>query len=521
MNYQKRTDQNQLMMVNLSAEVPDDSWARIVELFVDNMPIEEFGFKHAKLQREGQPPYHPRDMFKLLVFGQREGLRSSAKLAKACRVNIELWYLMGMLTPSPRTISYFREQNADAIKKAHKHFVKLLKSWNLIDGKTIAVDSTKMRAQNSMKNNFNKKKVDRHLKYIEGRIDGYLDKLDSFDSKKVLRKKDVKDIQNAEKGIEEQERRENKYKEIEEQITQSSDGQVSTTDPDARAVIHSRGAVECGYNVQVTADSKHNLLIDAHNGGVNDTAALHVAGTAVQDLLEIKNFDLLADAGYHNGSQLAACEAAGITPYVSPVRQSSSANEGYRKEDFTYISNGDFYICPQGNELHTNGALHIKKQKQSYRFKRYATKACIQCPVQDECTKRKQGRLLERSEHQEANDRNAERIEHNKDYYRQRQQIIEHPFGTFKRQWGITYFLTKGKEKVMTEFNLAMISYNLMRIVGILGLNEFRRLVKASFYSFLDLFSINFKTFEQVFLKYKLISSFSITSSLCCQWKMR
>jgi len=65
--------------------------------------------------------------------------------------------------------------------------------------------------------------------------------------------------------------------------------------------------------------------------------------------------------------------------------------------------------------------------------------------------------------------------------------------------------LTKGKEEVMTKFNLAMISYNLMRIVGILGLDEFRRLVKASFSSFLTLYSIIFKTFKEFLLKYKFV----------------
>jgi hypothetical protein len=75
---------------------------------------------------------------------------------------------------------------------------------------------------------------------------------------------------------------------------------------------------------------------------------------------------------------------------------------------------------------------------------------------------------------------NAQRVLQNPDYYRQRQQIIEHIFGTLKRQRGFTHTHVKGKEKVLGEVGLMFIGYNLGRCVNILGITEFFKTLRNS-----------------------------------------
>ncbi len=82
---------------------------------------------------------------------------------------------------SARKIAYFRKDNAAAFKQAFRYFVVLLKEWELIEGTTIAIDSFKIRAQNAQKNNFNQKKIDRHITYIDDKIKTYQDQLDQGD----------------------------------------------------------------------------------------------------------------------------------------------------------------------------------------------------------------------------------------------------------------------------------------------------------------------------------------------------
>ncbi len=109
-----------------------------------------------------------------------------------------------------------------------------------------------------------------------------------------------------------------------------------------------------------------------------------------------------------------------------------------------------------------------------YGVKHYKTKACRGCALRDRCTKNKNGRLIERNYYQPDLEANKDRVEANPDYYRQRQQITEHQFGTLKRQWHFTHTLLRGKEKVLTEVYLNFSVYNLIRCIQILGIKELK-----------------------------------------------
>ena len=154
MDFQQGFDRNQLLMIDFDSMVASDSWARIVDLFVAILPMEELGF-NTILQKQGRPPFKARDLLKLYLYGYKNKIRSSRRLAKSCKINIEVIWLLKGLKPSARTIAYFRKNNAAAFKKTFRFFVSLLKDWKLIRGETIAIDSFKIRAQIALKNNFN------------------------------------------------------------------------------------------------------------------------------------------------------------------------------------------------------------------------------------------------------------------------------------------------------------------------------------------------------------------------------
>ena len=76
-------------MITLEQLVAPDSWARIIDLFVDILPIDELGFKHVKFQSEGRPPYNPATLLKLYLYGYKHSIRSSRKLEHSCKINEE------------------------------------------------------------------------------------------------------------------------------------------------------------------------------------------------------------------------------------------------------------------------------------------------------------------------------------------------------------------------------------------------------------------------------------------------
>jgi len=453
--------------------VAKNSWARLVDLFVDSLPLKELGFKHVDLREEGRPPYNPGLMLKLYMYGYKHGVRTSRKLEHACKVNVELWWLLEELKPSARAILYFRNENKKAFKQAFRYFVLVCKDWGLIDGDVIAVDSFKIRAQNSLKNNFNQKKIDRHKNYIDKKVEEYEKQLETEEEDENKHK--------IEDKISKHKAQKEKYEKIEEDLEQSGESQISLTDKDAKSVVLHRNIVNVGYNIQAASDSKYKLFVTNDTGDVNDTQALEAIASECKEILDKETMTVLADKGYNTGKQLQKCKDNNIITYVSPKESSSPNNGFFNIEVFKYNSKDDTIICPANQVLTTNGSYY---KKNNYRVKHYKTKACKNCNIRNRCTKNKNGRLIERSEYQDVIEENKQRVESNPDYYRQRQQITEHQFGTLKRQWGFTFTLMKGKKNVLSEVNLYFLIYNLTRTMSILGQKELKRRLKTLFLYF-------------------------------------
>ena len=478
MDFVNGINRNQLVMMDFEADVASDSWARIVDLFVEMLPLKELGFSDV-LNEQGRPPYRSADMLKLLMYGYKKKLRSSYALEEACKINLEVIWLMRGLRPSARKIAYFRKDNPKAFKQAFRYFVVLLKDMDLIDGETIAIDSFKIRAQNSLKNNFNQKKIDRHIEYIDKKIAEYENQLDdelnADDEAKIKEKKAT------------QEQRRKEYKAIEKELETSGETQISTIDPDAKSVILHRNVVNVGYNIQAGCDGKHKLFINNTTGRVNDTHALSEMALDAKDLLGINKMNTLTDKGYTTGLHIDICTKNGITTYSSPKAHSSMNNGLYDMQIFEYDALKDSYKCPAGAIMQGNQVIY---KKRNHKVKRYTTKSCEACELRTLCTTNKRGRIIERSIYQEAIEANKRRVDENPEYYKLRQQITEHQFGTLKRQWGFTFTLMKGKENVLSEVNLMMMVYNLRRLISIFDINDLKARLKSLVFQIMGISSL-------------------------------
>jgi len=474
MDFVNGLNRDQLIMMDFESNVAPDSWARVVDWFVEALPLEELGFSDV-LNDEGRPPYRSSDMLKLFMYGYKKKLRSSYQLEEACRINLEVIWLLKGLHPSARKIAYFRKNNSQAFKQSFRHFVLLLKDMDLISGETIAIDSFKIRAQNSLKNNFNQNKIDRHIDYIDGKIDEYMQELESGELSEPER-------QQVEQKAEVQHRRRKQYKSIEKQLLDSGQSQISTTDPDARSVILHRNVVNVGYNIQAGCDGKHKLFVNNSTGRVNDTHALAEMALDAKDLLDVDKMNTLSDKGYTTGEHIHSCSLNGITTYSSPKLHSSQHNGLFDMQVFVYDKLNDNYLCPSGHIMHGGDVIY---KKRNHRVKRYTTKNCEGCTLRAQCTTNKRGRIIERSIYQQDLEENQKRVNENPGYYKLRQQITEHQFGTLKRQWGFTFTLMKGKQHVLSEVNLVMMCYNLRRLMSILGVNELKNRLKSLVLAFL------------------------------------
>jgi len=446
--------------------IADDNEVRLIDLFVESLDVSAMGFKIDHIEN-GRPAYHPKDLIKLYLYGYMNRIRSSRQLERASKINIEVMWLLKGLSPDHNTISNFRRDNAKAIKKVFRTSVSIAQAFDLIGGVLIAGDSTKLRAQNSKKNNFNPKKIDRHLAYIDTKLSEYENAL-AQEEKKEPTEHSAENIKQIQEEIEKHSQRKAIYHNLEAQLKESQETQISTSDPESRHMITRNNITEVAYNVQTTVDAQNHIPIDYKVTNVNDSKAMGKMLRRAKTILRSNTFTALYDKGYHTGSEFKIADQLGIDVLVAiPKTASNAPNKTYNVSQFTYHKEGDYYLCPEGKQMHTTGKWHQAKTSQ---FKRYTTKACKSCPVKSECSKAKYGKAIQRSEYQELIEKNKSRIEENKEYYRERQSIVEHPYGTIKRQWGFSYIMTKKYiKRAEADLGLIFTAYNLRRIINIIG----------------------------------------------------
>ena len=482
-------------MFSLESSIASDSFVRVVDAFVDAIDLQSFGFAHVDCQEEGRPPYHPSVLLKLYLYGYRYGIRTTRKLEREAQTNIEAMWLLSGLRPRYKTIADFRKNHSKAFREVFRRFVYLLREWELIEGETVAIDSFKIRGSNSLKNNFNERKLKHHLDYIENQIKEYEALLDANDK--------TEDKKELEKKIEERKEKQAKYEQIKTALVESGEEQISLTDPDSRSVILHKNIINVGYNIQASSDAKHKLLVEYDTGEVNDTHALAPIALQTKEILGVESMKVLADKGYHTGVQLKECEDNGISTYVSPRDPSPQAEGLYTNTMFHYSKETDTYTCPAGSTLTTHGRWYRHSESRKgrktrvYYFKRYNTPDCKTCAQRNKCTKSKHKvRNIDRSEYAEIIEANNQRVTQKPDYYRQRQQVTEHMFGTLKRQRGFTHTLVRKKDNVLGEVGLMFIGYNLSRCISILGAERLIKMLKEHLHLFKDLIRTITSLFE-------------------------
>jgi len=305
----KNRGQSILFPQSLDQIISSDNEVRTIDLFAESIALEDFHFA-VKASKEGRPAYHPKDLLKLFVHGYLNHIRSSRQLEKECKRNIEAMWLMKQLAPDHNTISNFRRDNEKAIKKVFRYTVSIAKQFELIGGKLIAGDSTKLRAQNSKKNNFNEGKIERHIAYIDVKLGGY---------NKALATADGDNKKMIEGEIGKHKARKDDYEGMRRTLDETGEPQISTSDPESSQLMARNNISEVAYSVQTVVDAKHNIPIDYKATNENDTRALSGMLRRTKTILGTNKFTALYDKGYHTGCEIKAA-VTGASISWSPYR---------------------------------------------------------------------------------------------------------------------------------------------------------------------------------------------------------
>ena len=467
--------QSTLFPERIEDYITEDNPVRVVDAFVDKLNLFELGFTSAQPKSTGRPAYHPSTMLKLYIYGYLNNVQSSRKLEREANRNLELMWLLNRLAPDFKTIADFRKDNGSAIKSACRQFMMICKQLNLFAESLIAIDGSRFKAVNNRDRNFTQAKVKRRIAAIDKSLDRYLEQLASFDrqEQEIPQAK----TEHIHKQIDSLKRQMSEVKAIEELVNEAPDKQVSLTDPDARAMsTNARSSGTVGYNVQTAVDTKHHLIV-AHDVSMamGDRRQLTRMSLKARQATGIEGLKVIADRGYFNMEEIKATVDEGIIPYVPKSLTSSNRKKGlYDRRDFIYIEADDEYLCPAGEQL----PRRMVTLEGTKNMVRYWSSNCGKCRLKSKCTTGKE-RRVSRWEHGKVLEIHEQRMNENPTMMQLRKQTVEHPFGTIKSWMGMSHFKTKTLKRVSTEMSLHVLTYNLTRMINIMGIKPLIRAIEA------------------------------------------
>lgn len=315
MGYIEKTKRNEALLFPeyLDDYVESDCPVRLFDAFVDTLDLEQLGFAKAVPETMGRPSYDPRDLLKVLLYGYFYGVRSSRRLARECKCNVELMWLTGKLMPDFRTLSDFRKDNIQCMESVFKAFNRYCLKLKILSKSFISIDGSKFKAVNAKDRNFTLNKLDDRLSWLDSNIEHYLSALEDADNEDSDRKMSKEEIEAKLKTLLE---RKERYEGYLREMEATGQKQKSLTDPDAKLMKCNEGFC-VGYNTQTAVEDGSHMVVGfkvtdrpTDHGQITDLA------TEVKTDMGADIIEAVADKGYHSPEDMSRAFENGIIPNV-------------------------------------------------------------------------------------------------------------------------------------------------------------------------------------------------------------
>lgn len=408
-----------------------------------------------QVSREGRPAYDPYGLFKLYIYGVRKSIRSSRKRAESCITNIEVKWLLGGATPDFRTISDFRKDNIDCLKKIFREFNKRLCSE--VEFGYLSIDGSKFYANNSKNRNFTTHKLDDRITWLNAHAKEYLRLIDEIDNREEDEERAGElTKEQLENKLAEAKERLAKYEGYRRLMEETGASQLSITDADAKLMKNKNGFA-IAYNPQTAVDSNTHLIRDfIMTNQVTDHGLIAPTLENIKENNPDKVMEAVADKGYMYEDDMIQCLENGIIPHVIP----EDGKDGYDLEiDYveSAVDTDSTKVSDLRDTLHagviTNAYKDVIEGKSSLKSK---------CSRKGHYEKRKIVQFTLKPSREKMSNRMC---------------LSEHPFGTIKRTMNAGYFLLKGLKKVEGEFALSCLGYNIERAKNLIGFDRMMQII--------------------------------------------
>ena len=418
-------EQELLLPPSLRDWLPESHLAYFVGDLIDQLDLRAIE-AHYEREDRGYPPYHPRMMTKLLVYGYCVGVFSSRKLEKRLTEDVAFRVLAAGNTPDFRTISEFRRIHLEALEGLFEQVLRLALEMGAMQLGRVAIDGSKLKANASKHKAMSYRRIEEEQQRLRDEVRRLLGRAEAADAEEDVaygldrrgdelpaelarREGRLRRIGEAKRALEERARAAaaaaGKDEPAQKEAKPEAKAQYNFTDPESRIMKGPDTFVQA-YNAQIAVESELQLIVgQAVTEQANDKQQLLPMMNKVVEQSGQKPTVVLADSGYFSEANVRGAAAMEIEVYIAVGKQ----------------KHGDIALpSPSG------------------RIPKAAT------PQQR--MRRKLQTLAGRA------------------IYARRKVIVEPVFGQIKQAQGFRQFMLRGLRKVQGEWALVCMTHNLLKL---------------------------------------------------------
>ena len=455
---------------------------------------------------EGQPPYHPRYLAGLYLYGMMNQIRSSRRLESSCYNRLDVIWLMENQHPDHSTIAAFVSRHGRRLRGIFRDVLRVCIQAGLVKLDQVSVDGTKIEAD-AGKGSVHKEST---IKEMLGKIDEQIAQLESEWTSNEAREAGLFGQELpwtpsggalAPKRLASMKRRQERLKQALAAIERRRDQAPgkkpkpisSVTDPDSRVMRDKEGRRKPNFNGQLATDVEHGVIVASDlSDDAEDSGQLVPMLEQVESNCGQLPAEASADSQYNTGHALETLETNQVTAYLPESGTCSREKDGTSEQEvalrkaqsgeplseaewaslpkdssghirriaFRYDAQADVYRCPAGQILSFYRNNQINTKEGTVKRKQYGRNPqCLTCPYSSLCydeKKSKQGRVVNRDQYEEYRERLRKRMDSDlgRERYRLRRQTVEPRIGEIKHIRGCRRFLRRGLEAVKTEWSM-------------------------------------------------------------------
>lgn len=470
----KPVDRSQLTWQQLDVErlIAEDHPARAIWELVGRLKLDGF---YAPIEAveggAGRTPWDPRLLVSLWIYAYSRGISSAREIARRCTHEPGFQWLCGLEEINHHTLSDFRVNHDASLRELFVQVLGVLSSEGLVSLERVMHDGTRIKACAGADSFRREARLREHLELARKQVEAMGDPREEEPTRK--RSAQERALRERQQRLEQALEEVQKVRQAKGQDKEQA--RASQSDPQARVMKQSNGGYAPSYNVQLSTESSHRIIVGT---GVtqsgSDYGQLIGALAQVEANLGKKPAQVVVDGGFTTRENIMSMAEQGIdfVGSLAEVNQRIAGQKGKRgvseefyTDKFIYDARQDVFRCPAGEILRHKG----RDFRLGVTFHQYRapTERCRECPFQSKCCPGNlhHGRSVIRTERAPAMQQFAEKMqtEAAKAVYRQRGAVAEFPNAWIKDKMGLKQFRLRGLIKVRLEVVWAALTYNIQQ----------------------------------------------------------